>query len=244
MWSSGQGSSKAAVRKRAQLRLYLHPFSLWSKDDHHFLNNRNSIKAPVLDLHQWARPSEHRSNRSRLRLFHLSSRVELYTHLTPVTTRGFQEDVGQGPALQPSTNGDFSVCVLVWNLVLDLICVPWVTAGHGADRGRVPATFNHPSAGLHLHVQASLHAAHLHVLVQMSVHIALCCSQFQLESENMQLDMIQTCDCHKKVCLIEVLATRRAKNCCWATHTAFMFKAKKISRNVWFHKKKHNAQMH
>lgn len=37
-------------------------------------------------------------------------------------------------------------------------------------------------AGLHLNVQASLHGAHLHVLVQVSVHVALCCSQFHLRS--------------------------------------------------------------
>lgn len=35
-------------------------------------------------------------------------------------------------------------------------------------------------AGLHLDVQASLHGAHLHVLVQVSVHVALCCGQFHL----------------------------------------------------------------
>lgn len=37
-------------------------------------------------------------------------------------------------------------------------------------------------AGLHLNIQASLHRAHLHVLVQVSVHVALSCGQFQLQS--------------------------------------------------------------
>lgn len=97
-------------------------------------------------------------------------------------TRGSQEELGQSLTMQPSTN--FSLCILVWNLILDLVCVPWVAAGCGAERGRVPATFNHPPAGLHLYVQASLHAAHLHVLVQVSVHVALCCGQFHLKEDN------------------------------------------------------------
>lgn len=97
-------------------------------------------------------------------------------------TRGSQEETGQSPTMQPSAN--FSLCILVWNLILDLVCVSWVAAGHRAERGRVPAAFNHPPAGLHLYVQASLHAAHLHVLVQVSVHVTLCCGQFHLKEDN------------------------------------------------------------
>ncbi len=49
-------------------------------------------------------------------------------------------------------------------------------------------------AGLHLNIQASLHRAHLHVLMQVSVHVTLSCGQFQLESENMQSDIfLATC---------------------------------------------------
>lgn len=184
MWSSGEGSSEAAVRKRAQLGLCLHPFSLWSKDappplpkQHKQYKSTSSGPASVSRDHQ----NFNRSNRPRFRLLHLFSRVELYTHLTPArTTGGVQEEMGQSPAMQPSTNGDFSLCVLVRDLVLDLVCVPWVAAGHRAERGRVPAAFNHPPARLHLHVQASLHAAHLHVLVQMAVHVTLCRGQFHL----------------------------------------------------------------
>jgi len=36
-------------------------------------------------------------------------------------------------------------------------------------------------AGFHLHIQSSLHAAHLHVLVKMAVHVWLCCGKFQLQ---------------------------------------------------------------
>ena len=40
--------------------------------------------------------------------------------------------------------------------------------------------FDEPTAGLHLHVQASLHAAHFHILMKVSVHVALGCGQLQL----------------------------------------------------------------
>lgn len=89
----------------------------------------------------------------------------------------------------PSTNRDFGLCVLVWDLVLDLICVPWVAAGPGTERRRVPAAFNHSPTRLHLHVQASLHAAHLHVLVQVAVHVALCCGQFHLKENKMHREL-------------------------------------------------------
>ncbi len=41
-----------------------------------------------------------------------------------------------------------------------------------------------PPAGLHLYVQPSLHTAHLHVLMQVSVHVILGCGQFQLQEED------------------------------------------------------------
>lgn len=44
----------------------------------------------------------------------------------------------------------------------------------------VSALCDESPAGLHLDVQPSLHGAHLHVLVQVSVHVALSCGQFQL----------------------------------------------------------------
>lgn len=44
----------------------------------------------------------------------------------------------------------------------------------------VGRTFDEPPAGLHLHVQASLHAAHLHILMQVPVHVALGRGQLQL----------------------------------------------------------------
>lgn len=40
--------------------------------------------------------------------------------------------------------------------------------------------FDQPPAGLHLDVQAPFHAAHLHVLVEVAVHVALGGGQFQL----------------------------------------------------------------
>ena len=43
--------------------------------------------------------------------------------------------------------------------------------------------FDEPTAGLHLHVQAPLHAAHLHILMKVSVHVALGCGQLQLEGD-------------------------------------------------------------
>lgn len=60
-----------------------------------------------------------RTNRPRFKLVHLCGRV-----LNPVMTRGRREEMGKGPAMQPSTNRDFSLWVLVQNLILDLICVP------------------------------------------------------------------------------------------------------------------------
>lgn len=38
-----------------------------------------------------------------------------------------------------------------------------------------------PPAGLHLYIQPSLHTAHLHVFMKMTVHVRLCCGQFQLQ---------------------------------------------------------------
>lgn len=46
----------------------------------------------------------------------------------------------------------------------------------------VSALCDESPAGLHLDVQASLHRTHLHVLVQVAVHVALGCSQFQLKT--------------------------------------------------------------
>lgn len=40
--------------------------------------------------------------------------------------------------------------------------------------------FDEAPAGLHLHVQSPLHAAHFHVLVEVAVHVALGRGQFQL----------------------------------------------------------------
>lgn len=94
-----------------------------------------------------------------------------------------KQEARQNPAVWPSTNWDFSFCVLVRDLILDLVCVPWVAASHGAERRRVPAPFNHPPTGLHLHVEAPFHAAHLHVLMQVAVHVALCCRQFHLKNK-------------------------------------------------------------
>lgn len=48
----------------------------------------------------------------------------------------------------------------------------------------VPRLGDEPPASLHLHIQASLHAAHLHVLVEVPVHVIFGCSQFQLFKEN------------------------------------------------------------
>ncbi len=36
-------------------------------------------------------------------------------------------------------------------------------------------------AGFHLHIQPSLHTAHLHVFMKMTIHVRLCCGQFQLQ---------------------------------------------------------------
>lgn len=44
----------------------------------------------------------------------------------------------------------------------------------------VPRLGDESPASLHLHVQASLHAAHLHVLVQVPVHVVLGRGQLQL----------------------------------------------------------------
>lgn len=48
----------------------------------------------------------------------------------------------------------------------------------------VPRLGDEPPASLHLHVQASLHAAHFHVLVQVPVHVILGCGQLQLHKGN------------------------------------------------------------
>lgn len=65
--------------------------------------------------------------------------------------------------------------------------------GHGGDVSPVSALCDESPAGLHLNIQASLHRAHLHVLVQVSVHVALGCGQFQLESENFMSGMVFFC---------------------------------------------------
>lgn len=56
--------------------------------------------------------------------------------------------------------------------------------GGGSGGGLSPfsALRDESPAGLHLNVQASLHGAHLHVLVQVSVHVALRCGQLHLRS--------------------------------------------------------------
>lgn len=45
----------------------------------------------------------------------------------------------------------------------------------------VPRLGDKPAAGLHLHIQAPLHAAHFHVFVQVPVHVVLSCGQLQLQ---------------------------------------------------------------
>ena len=54
------------------------------------------------------------------------------------------------------------------------------TLGAGGGCLPVPRLGDKPAAGLHLHVQAPLHAAHLHVLVQVPVHVVLGRGQLQL----------------------------------------------------------------
>lgn len=49
------------------------------------------------------------------------------------------------------------------------------------SRSPVPRLGDEPPASLHLHVQTSLHAAHLHVFVQVPVHVVLGCGQLQLQ---------------------------------------------------------------
>ena len=102
-----------------------------------------------------------------------------YVSKNPGRKQGRGRRQGRDLAGQPSADWSLALSVLV-QLVLDLVGVPWVTAGHGADRRGAPAALDHPPAGLHLDVQASLHAAHLHVLVQVAVHVALRCGQFHL----------------------------------------------------------------
>lgn len=137
---------------------------------HNFLNNQRSIKAPFLGLNP------------NITLPHLGcstqNQLQLHPRLNP---RDQQSGERTNEPCRPSTNRDFGLRVLVWDLVLDLVCVPWVTAGRGAERRRVPAAFNHPPTRLHLHVQPSLHAAHLHVLVQVTVHVALRSGQLHLQ---------------------------------------------------------------
>lgn len=68
--------------------------------------------------------------------------------------------------------------------------VPTHCGSPGQTRMRTAApvcrAFDEPTAGFHLHVQASLHAAHLHVLMQVPVHVALGCGQLQLEGGNVE----------------------------------------------------------
>lgn len=56
--------------------------------------------------------------------------------------------------------------------------------------GPVPVcrAFDEPAAGLHLHIQASLHAAHLHVLMQVAVHVTFGCGQLQLGGTNQEYE--------------------------------------------------------
>lgn len=62
MWSSGQESSEAAVRKKAQLGLYrictLFLLVKQRRSPDQPLSTENRIKAPVLGLRQWAWLSE------------------------------------------------------------------------------------------------------------------------------------------------------------------------------------------
>lgn len=51
----------------------------------------------------------------------------------------------------------------------------------------VPGLGDEPAAGLHLHVQAPLHAAHLHVFVQVAVHVVLGRGQLQLRGAGRQV---------------------------------------------------------
>ena len=51
---------------------------------------------------------------------------------------------------------------------------------HRGGNVRVSALGDQPPAGLHLHVQAPLHGAHLHVLVEVAAHVALGRRQLQL----------------------------------------------------------------
>lgn len=56
----------------------------------------------------------------------------------------------------------------------------------GPPLSPVPALRDEPPAGLHLHIQASFHGAHLHVFVQVAVHVALGRGQFQLSRTERQ----------------------------------------------------------
>lgn len=150
LWSTGQGSSKATVRKTAQLGHFLK-----KTPRHRLLHDRNSTRAPFLG--------------QRL------PKPALLPAWEPATSAERRDGA--------SADGDFCFGVLLRHLVLDLVCVPRVAAGHGAEGGRAPAAFDHATAGLHLHVQAPLHAAHLHVLVQVPVHVALGCGQLHLETK-------------------------------------------------------------
>lgn len=53
-------------------------------------------------------------------------------------------------------------------------------------RWTLPATLDHSPARLHLHVQPSLHTTHLHVLMQVPVHVALSRGQLHLEQKGEQ----------------------------------------------------------
>lgn len=130
---------------------------------HQFLQDRSRITAPFL--------GQKRSQPQRFQPAHIRA--------------GFW-----GPAISAqrrdgaSATRDFCFSVLLRHLVLDLVCVPWVAAGQRAERRRGPAAFDHATAGLHLHVQTPLHAAHLHVLVQVPVHVTLGCGQLHLKKDN------------------------------------------------------------
>lgn len=58
----------------------------------------------------------------------------------------------------------------------------FLSGGSGGGLSPFSALRDESPAGLHLNVQASLHGAHLHVLVQVSVHVALRCGQLHLRS--------------------------------------------------------------
>lgn len=72
----------------------------------------------------------------------------------------------------------------------------------------VAALRDESPAGLHLDVQASLHGAHLHVLVQVAVHVALCRGQLQLEGNSRDF-LVSFQDTRSVLPLESFLETRR-----------------------------------